>query len=46
MLSPHALPTDWSKIAFMISHLTGRAKAWGVSEMGPKLTTLQLLHQF
>lgn len=27
-LTPHAFPTDRSKIAFMISHLTGRAKAW------------------
>ena len=27
-LTPHAFPTDRSKIAFMISHLSGRAKAW------------------
>ena len=26
-LTPHAFPTDRSKIAFMVSHMTGRAKA-------------------
>ncbi|KAK0139622.1 Retrotransposon-derived protein PEG10 [Merluccius polli] len=33
-LTPHAFPTDRSKIAFMISHLTGRAKAWASAEWG------------
>lgn len=31
-LTPHAFCTDQSKIAFMISHLTGRAKAWASAE--------------
>ena len=31
---PHAFPTDRSKIAFMISHLTDRAKAWASAEWG------------
>ena len=30
--APHAFPTDISKIAFMISHLTGRARAWATAE--------------
>ena len=31
-LNPHAFPSNRSKIAFMISHLTGRAKAWASAE--------------
>ncbi|KAK0143959.1 Retrotransposon-derived protein PEG10 [Merluccius polli] len=31
---PQAFPTDRSKIAFMISHLTDRAKAWASAEWG------------
>ena len=31
-LTPHAFPTDQSKIAFMISHLSGRTKAWASAE--------------
>ena len=31
-LNPHAFPTDRTKIAFMMSHLTGRAKAWASAE--------------
>lgn len=31
-LTPHAFPTDRSKIAFMVSHMTGRAKAWASAE--------------
>ena len=27
-LMPHAFPTERAKVAFMISHLTGQAKAW------------------
>ena len=30
--TPHAFPTERSKIAFMISHLTGRARAWATAE--------------
>ena len=30
----HAFPTERSKVAFMISHLTGRAKAWASAEWG------------
>ena len=33
-LLPHAFPTERSKVAFMISHLTGRAKAWASAEWG------------
>lgn len=33
-VTPHAFPTDRSKIAFIISHLTGRAKAWASAEWG------------
>lgn len=33
-LTPHAFPTDRSKVAFIISHLTGRAKAWDSAEWG------------
>ena len=29
---PHAFPTEWAKVAFMISHLTGQAKAWASAE--------------
>ena len=32
--NPHAFPTDRSKVAFMISHLTGRAKTWAAAEWG------------
>ena len=31
-LFPNAFPTDRTKIAFMMSHLTGRAKAWASAE--------------
>ena len=31
-LTPHVFPTDLFKIAFMISHLIGRAKAWASAE--------------
>lgn len=31
-LTPHAFPTDQTKIAFMISHLSGRAIAWASAE--------------
>ena len=31
-LSPHVFPTDRAKIAFMISHLAGRARAWATAE--------------
>ena len=30
--SPHVFPTDRTKIAFMISHLVGRARAWATAE--------------
>ena len=30
--SPHVFPTDRTKIAFMISHLVGRARAWATVE--------------
>ena len=33
-LMPHAFSTDQSKVAFMISHLTDRAKAWASAEWG------------
>jgi len=29
---PSDFPTEWSKVAFMISHLTGRARAWATAE--------------
>ena len=32
--NPRAFPTDRSKVAFMISHLTGRAKTWAAAEWG------------
>ncbi|XP_077390531.1 uncharacterized protein LOC144027107 [Festucalex cinctus] len=31
-LSPQAFPTDRSRVAFMISHLTGRARDWATAE--------------
>uniref|UniRef100_A0AAQ4RVN1 Retrotransposon gag domain-containing protein n=1 Tax=Gasterosteus aculeatus aculeatus TaxID=481459 RepID=A0AAQ4RVN1_GASAC len=31
-LTPHAFPTERSKVAFMMTHLTGRAKAWASAE--------------
>lgn len=31
-LTPHAFPTNRSRTAFMISHLSGRAKAWASAE--------------
>ncbi|KAM3619957.1 uncharacterized protein V6R79_016353 [Siganus canaliculatus] len=30
--SPQAFPTDRSRVAFMVSHLTGRARAWATAE--------------
>ncbi|KAM3618391.1 uncharacterized protein V6R79_019897 [Siganus canaliculatus] len=30
--SPQAFPTDRSRVAFMVSHLTGRARAWAAAE--------------
>ena len=31
-LQPSVFPTDRAKVAFMISHLTGRARAWATAE--------------
>ena len=31
-LFPHAFPTDRARVAFMISHLAGRARAWATAE--------------
>lgn len=33
-LLPHAFPTERAKVVFMISHLTGRPKAWASAEWG------------
>ena len=45
-LTPHAFPTDRSKIAFMILHLGGRAKAWASAEWGRGSSICNSLRDF
>uniref|UniRef100_A0A671YIT6 Gypsy retrotransposon integrase-like protein 1 n=1 Tax=Sparus aurata TaxID=8175 RepID=A0A671YIT6_SPAAU len=45
-LNPLAFPTDRSKIAFMITHLAGRAKAWASAEWGRGSSTCLSLTDF
>lgn len=45
-LTPHAFPSDRSKFAFMISHLTGRAKAWALAEWGRSSALCNSLSSF
>lgn len=44
--SPQACVSDRSKIAFMIAHLTGRAKAWATAEWSRNSPLCQSLPEF
>lgn len=44
--NPAAFPTDHSKVAFMVSHLTGRAAAWATSEWARDSPTCNSLDVF
>uniref|UniRef100_A0AAQ4QDU8 CCHC-type domain-containing protein n=1 Tax=Gasterosteus aculeatus aculeatus TaxID=481459 RepID=A0AAQ4QDU8_GASAC len=43
---PSAFPTERSKVAFMISHLTGRAKVWATTEWSRASPSCQSLARF
>ena len=43
---PHAFPTERAKVAFMISHLTGRAKAWASAEWSRSSTVCDTIMGF
>lgn len=43
---PAAFPTDQSKVAFMVSHLTGRAAAWATAEWSRGSTICESLGLF
>ena len=45
-LRPSAFPTERSKVAFMVSHLTGRAKAWATSEWSRESSICNSLDEF
>lgn len=45
-LTPHAFPTDRSRISFMISHLTGTAKPQASAEWSRGLTICNTLNDF
>uniref|UniRef100_A0AAQ4RCN5 CCHC-type domain-containing protein n=1 Tax=Gasterosteus aculeatus aculeatus TaxID=481459 RepID=A0AAQ4RCN5_GASAC len=44
--SPRHFHTERSKVAFMMSHLTGRAKAWGTAEWARNSATCASSRQF
>ena len=43
---PSAFPTEQSKVAFMVSHLTGRAKAWATAERSRGSSICRSLSEF
>ena len=43
---PQAFPTERAKVAFMISHLTGRAKAWASAEWSRNSTACETIAGF
>ena len=43
---PHGFPTERSKVAFKISHLTGRAKTWASAEWSRNTTVCDSLKDF
>ena len=44
--SPHVFTTDRSKIAFMVSHLAGRARAWAMAEWARESPLCSFLEDF
>ena len=45
-LTPHAFSTDRSKIAFMICHMTGKAKAWASAEWSRNSPLCSSINEF
>lgn len=43
---PQAFPTDRAKVAFMILHLTGRARAWATAEWSQGSPVCETLNEF